>query len=83
MPKTSSAKKALRQTKTRNARNVARKTKLKIAVKTFARAIKTSKEEGKGKLAETFSTIDKMAKVKLIKKGKANRMKARLAKKVK
>lgn len=83
MPKTSSAKKALRQTKTRNARNLERKTKLKIAVKDFARAIATDKETAKTKLAETYKTIDKMAKVKLIKKGKANRMKSRLAKRVK
>ena len=83
MPKTSSAKKALRQTKTRNARNLNRKTKLKVAVKSYARAVAASKEEAKTKLPETFKTIDKMAKVGLIKKGKANRMKSRLAKKIK
>ncbi|TSC52780.1 MAG: small subunit ribosomal protein S20 [Parcubacteria group bacterium LiPW_41] len=83
MPKTSSAKKALRQNKTRNARNVSRKNTLKIAVKNFSRSLSTSKEEAKTKLAETYKTIDKMAKVKLIKKGKANRMKSRLAKKLK
>lgn len=83
MPKTSSAKKALRQTKTRNARNLERKTKLKIAVKNFTRAIASDKETAKTKLAETYKTIDKMAKVNLIKKGKANRMKSRLAKKLK
>lgn len=82
MPKTSSAKKALRQTKTRNALNLARKAKLKFAVKNFARAVSTNKEEAKTKLRETYKTIDKMAKVRLIKKGKANRMKSRLAKKL-
>ena len=71
MPKTSSAKKALKQNKTRNARNDARKTKLKIVIKGFRRSLSTSKDEAKTKLAETYKTIDKMAKVKLIKKGKA------------
>ena len=83
MPKTSSAKKALRQTRTRNARNVSRKTTLKIAIKNFTRSVSANKEEAKTKLTETYKTIDKMAKVKLIKKGKANRMKSRLAKKLK
>jgi len=83
MPKTSSAKKALRQNKTRNTRNVSRKTVLKIAIKNFTRSVLANKEEAKTKLAETYKTIDKMAKVKLIKKGKANRMKSRLAKKLK
>jgi len=83
MPKTSSAKKALKQNKTRNARNDARKTKLKIVIKSFRRSLSASKDEAKTKLAETYKTIDKMAKVKLIKKGKANRMKSRLAKKLK
>lgn len=82
MPKTSSAKKALRQTKTRNTLNLKRKAKLKIAVKNYSRAVAANKEEAKTKLPETFKTIDKMAKVGLIKKGKANRMKSRLSKKI-
>jgi len=83
MPKTSSAKKALRQNKTRNARNDARKTTLKIAIKSFNRSLLTGKDGAKAKLAETYKAIDKMAKVKLIKKGKANRIKSRLTKKLK
>ena len=84
MPKTKSAKKALRQNARNRERNLGREKKLKEIVKKFKKLIETSKkEEAQALLKEVYKTIDKMAKVDFIKKGRADRMKSRLAKKVK
>ena len=74
MPITSSAKKALRQSKGRRARNRAWKEKLKDAVK------KAALEKSLTSLSAAYKAIDKSAKKGLIKKNKAARMKSRLAK---
>lgn len=71
MPITKSAKKALRQTKTRTVRNQKIKQALKLALK------KANKEN----LSNTFSTIDKAVKRNIIHKNRAGRLKSRLAKK--
>jgi ribosomal protein S20 len=84
MPKTSSAKKALRQNARNRERNLGREKKLKEVVKKFKKLIEAAKkDEAQALLKEVYKTIDKMAKVDFIKKGRANRMKSRLAKKVK
>ncbi|MFA6407711.1 MAG: 30S ribosomal protein S20 [Candidatus Paceibacterota bacterium] len=84
MPKTASAKKALRQSVKRRVINIEREKKLKETVKKFKKIIIAGKkEEAQAFLKDAYKTIDKMAKVKLIKKGKADRMKSRLAKKLK
>lgn len=83
MPKTKSAQKALRQNVRRKTQNLSRKAALKSAVKGFAILIKDKKtEEATKALSGVYKTIDKMQKVQLIKKGKANRMKSRLTKKL-
>ena len=74
MPITSSAKKALRQSEGRRARNLVWKTKLKEALKT------SEKEKSPAALSVAYKIIDKSAKKGLIKKNKAARMKSRLAK---
>lgn len=77
MPITQSAKKALRQTVRRHARNVVQSKILKEAIKKF---IKTPTAES---LADVYQKVDKAAKNNLIKKNKAGRMKSRLSKLVK
>ncbi len=83
MPKTRSAKNALRQSHRRNTKNVSRKNELKTAVKQFARLLAEGKnEEATAQLSAVYKKFDKMAKVGLIKKGKARRVKSRLSKKL-
>ncbi len=84
MPKTKSAKKALRQSARRREVNLSREKKLKETVKKFKKLLAGKQgEEAKAFLKEVYKTIDKMAKVDFIKRGRADRMKSRLAKKLK
>jgi small subunit ribosomal protein S20 len=80
MPITSSAKKAMRQTKTRHARNVVRKEAYKKAVLNFRKLVAAKKnEEAQKALSVVFKTLDKAAKTKVIEKNKASRLKSRLS----
>ncbi|MDO8504361.1 MAG: 30S ribosomal protein S20 [Candidatus Liptonbacteria bacterium] len=80
MPITKSAKKALRQNKTRNLRNTARKEAYKKAVKDFRKLLASKKaEDAEAKLKTVFQSLDKAAKTGVIKKNKASRLKSRLA----
>ena len=81
---TKSAKKAIRQSATRNAQNVVYKDKIKKLVKE-ARALVLAKKmtEAKKLLPEIYSAFDKAAKVGVIKKNNAARKKSRLSKLVK
>jgi small subunit ribosomal protein S20 len=83
MPITSSAKKALRQAKTRRVRNIKQKDAYKDAVKTY-RKLATVKEWEKaiGQLSAVYKSLDKAAKTNVITKNKARRLKSRLAKMV-
>ncbi|MDI6821056.1 MAG: 30S ribosomal protein S20 [Patescibacteria group bacterium] len=82
MPKTKSAKKALRQNICRREKNLKRQKKIKSVIKEYKKLLAAGKkEEAKNQLSVVYKTLDKMAKVKLIKRGKANRMKSRLSKK--
>ena len=80
MPITKSAKKSLRQSATRKARNIIRKNKYRGLVKEFRVAI-SGKEFDKAKqlLSRVYQALDKTAKVGTIKKNKASRLKSRLA----
>ncbi len=81
MPRTKSAKKALRQNVRRRRQNLNRKAEIKGAVKTYRRLIAEKKmAEAEGKLPQVYKILDKMAKVGLIKPNKASRLKSRLAK---
>jgi small subunit ribosomal protein S20 len=83
MPITKSAKKALRQNIRRRKRNLERKKKMKTAIKTYKKLLSENKiEEANAALSQVYKTLDKLAKVKFIKKGKANRLKSRLTKKL-
>jgi small subunit ribosomal protein S20 len=80
MPITSSAKKALRQAKTRRARNIVRKDAYKKAVKDVRKFVAAKKAEDAVKaLPAAMKALDKAAKNHVIEKNKASRMKSRLA----
>lgn len=83
MPRTQSAKKALRQNIKRRAHNTERKGKLQETVKRFKKLLaEGKKEDAQTYLPTVYKTIDKMAKVNIIKKNKAARLKSRLTKKL-
>ena len=83
MPITSSAKKALRQNKTRNARNVVKKDNYKKAVVKLRKlVVAKSTDEAKKLLPAVYKALDKAAKVNVITKNKASRLKSRLTKMV-
>jgi len=83
MPRTKSAKKALRQNVRRHAMNNSRKQNVKAVVKQYKKLLAEGKvDEAKQLLPKVFKVIDKTAKSKLIKKGKAARIKSRLTKKI-
>ncbi|MEK7465542.1 MAG: 30S ribosomal protein S20 [Patescibacteria group bacterium] len=84
MPKTKSAKKALRQGHRRFKQNTSRKNELKTVVKRYRNLLQDGKkEEAQVYLATVYKKFDKMAKAGLIKKGKARRVKSRFSKKLK
>jgi len=74
MPIIKSAKKALRQSLRKRDRNRDWKEKLKIAIK------KATLEKNAAALSGAYKVIDKSAKVGIIKKNKAARLKSKLAK---
>lgn len=77
MPITKSAKKALRQSKTRRVRNLKRINGYKDTIKQFKKLVvaKQMKEAGE-KLAAVYQAVDKAAKSGVIKPNKAARLKS-------
>ena len=83
MPIIKSAKKALRQNIKRRKVNVKRKTELKSVIKQFKKLVaEGKKEEAQKYLSQVYKKLDKSAKVNLIKKNRASRLKSRLSKKL-
>jgi ribosomal protein S20 len=76
MPITKSAIKKLRSDVKKAELNKATRTKAKTAVDAFKKALSGET------LAKAFSMVDKAAKKGVLKKGKADRIKARLSKKI-
>jgi small subunit ribosomal protein S20 len=78
---TKSAKKAIRQSVTRNERNVVYKDNIKILVKKAKALVsKNQNDEAKKILPDIYKALDKAAKVGVIKKNNADRRKSRLTK---
>ena len=78
-----SALKELRKSKKRHKHNVLVKTKIKTLIKQLNLALKQKDlEKAKSLLRKTFSALDKAGQRKVIHQNKANRKKARLAKKL-
>lgn len=83
MPKTKSAKKALRQNVRRRERNIERSKTLKDVLKKYKSLIAGKKmEEAASYLPQVYKALDKSAKVNLLKKNKASRLKSRLSSKL-
>ena len=83
MPRTQSAKKALRLSLRRRETNLDRKIKMKTVIKEYKKLIAAGKtEEAKNYLPKIYKTLDKLVKVDFIKSGKVNRLKSRLTKKL-
>lgn len=83
MPISQSAKKALRKNLKRRRVNKKRKANLKKIEKEFLVLIREKKmKEAQKMLSQVYSTIDKAAKVNLIKKNKAQREKSKLSRKL-
>ena len=80
MPITKSAQKALRQSRSRKARNIIRKDKYRVLVKEFRKAVADKDfNNAKQLLPKVYGSLDKAAKSKTIKKNKASRLKSRLS----
>ncbi len=76
-----SAKKAIRQNKTRRAHNLVYLNKMKSLVKEVRTLVIQKKfQEAKELLPKAYQILDKTAKVGIIKKNNASRKKSRLAK---
>jgi small subunit ribosomal protein S20 len=81
MPITTSAKKAMRQAKTRNAQNVKKKEAYKKLVSRYRKSVADKKlEDAKKMLPGIYQALDKAAKTNAIAKNKAARMKSRITK---
>ena len=81
MPIIKSAKKALRQNVRRRKQNVKRKADLKSVIKQYKKLIASGdKAEAQKHLSQVYKKLDKSAKVNIIKKNKAARLKSRLSK---
>jgi len=81
MPITASAKKAMRQTKTRNAQNAKRKEAYKKLISSYRKSVADAKfEDAKKIIPDIYKALDKAAKTNAIAKNKSARMKSRIAK---
>jgi small subunit ribosomal protein S20 len=76
---TQSAKKAYRQNLKRRAVNQKRKTALKKILKNYKKLVAAGNlDAAKTELVKVYKTLDKSAKVNLIKKNAASRLKSRM-----
>lgn len=81
MPITQSAKKALRQNLKRRKRNLVYKDKIRKLLKSAKSLISSEKiSEAKTLLPQVYKVLDKAAKVGVIKKNTASRLKSRITK---
>jgi len=83
MPNTQAAKKAFRKSERNKISNLRKKRDLLGTIKDYKKLVETGNtQEAEGKLPTVFKKLDKAAKNNLIRPGKANRLKARLSKKL-
>ncbi len=80
MPITASAKKALRQARTRREQNLVKKEAYKKTVASYRKLVAAKKaSEAANMLPAVMKALDKAAKTHVIEKNKASRLKSRLA----
>ena len=77
MPNTSSAKKALRNSRRKELLNKSKKHNIRQALKDLRKTLATDAKNYQDKLSKVFSTLDKAVKTNVIPKGRADRKKAR------
>ena len=83
MPQTKSAKKALRQTKTRTVRNLLVKKNINYLLRNFKKAIETSDKTKAEEISKKLiKSLDKAAKKNIIHKNSSARKKSRIVKKM-
>ena len=83
MPIIKSARKALRQNKRRQAKNLKQAEEYKDAVKALKKLlVKKGKKEAAALLPKVYKMLDKAAKTHIIEKNKASRLKAQLSRSV-
>ena len=83
MANLASSKRAIRQTKTKTARNQKKRSKVKTLVKKTMKLISLGEEKlAMQQLNATYKEIDKAAKNKVVHSNKAARMKSNLAKQI-
>lgn len=81
MPITKSAKKALRQSLRRRARNLIKKEEYKRLIRDVKKSVAAGKKSDAEKiLPQLYQALDKAAKTNVIKKNKAARLKSRITK---
>lgn len=81
MPITASAKKALRQSKRRNARNQKRREAFRSVIRDIEKLVASKKaNEAEKLLPKAYQALDKAAKTGVMKKNAAARKKSRLTK---
>lgn len=81
MPIKKSAKKALRQSLKRQARNLKKKKNIKILIKKVRNLVAQNKtKEAEALLPQLYKILDKTAKAGVIKKNTASRQKSRITK---
>lgn len=81
MPIIQSAKKALRQSKKRQAKNLQKKNAYKNSVKELKKSVTAGKNADTANLlSKAYKAIDKAAKTGVIKKNKAARLKSKASK---
>ena len=79
MPNTQSAKKALRQSERHRVRNLSTKRGFKKAIKQFRQLVDAKQlYDARAKLPSVYKSLDKAAKIGVIKKNKSSRLKSRL-----
>lgn len=83
MPITTSAKKALRQSKSRRAENIRHMNKIRIVVKEISRlSLEKKSTEARALLARLYRVLDQAVKKNILKKNTVSRKKSRITKAV-
>lgn len=83
MPITTSAKKALRQSKSRRAENVRHMNKIRIVVKEISRlSLEKKGTEARALLSKLYRVLDQAVKKNILKKNTVSRKKSRITKAV-
>ncbi|MDP2629115.1 MAG: 30S ribosomal protein S20 [Candidatus Harrisonbacteria bacterium] len=82
MPNLKAAKKDLRQSGRRAARNLRARKDLKVSIKQFRSVAASDTKKAQDMLPDVFKKLDKAAKTNLIASNKAARLKSRLSKKL-